>query len=281
MSHRLLFQAAARSTGVMLRRSWMRHAAPTMSMHRTTNLMMNQPATQMRFFAKKGGFQKGSSYSQKGGSSKHQNKLTLQICFGPDQVEMDPDPDELIRGVNSNMRDIKKQVADNVGWDAEDIETLEYYENGEWKELKNPSQIEGQKQVAVRVPELFDEDEDYKDEDDYEGEDGDFNEDDEFNEDDMDYDDFVNRDVLHDTIKEFVKVLKEKGFAPGSKTAEGISISEWVLKQAASDKDLQKVLLSKPGALNHIVECLEYGFLWTDNDEEGEKEMGDANLSEQ
>jgi hypothetical protein len=271
MSHRLLFQAAARSTAVMLRRSSMRAAVPTTSMQRASNLLNNlQPITQMRFFSKKGG-----SFKNK------QNKLALQVCYGPHDVEMDPDPDELITGVHNNMKDIKKHVAENVGWDVEDIDVMEYYENGEWKELKNPSQIEGKKQVAIRIPELFEEygtdeqgdDEEYED----------------YNENDMDDEDFdrFDREELYDTIKGFVEVLKQDGFAPDpsvagrlqSMTAESISTKEWILKRAEEDKDLQKILLSKPGALKHIVECLEeYAFLWTDK--EGEKESADEPSSE-
>ena len=210
-----------------------------------------------RFFAK-------NKKKQGGG----QKPLTLQLCYSSRDLE--EDPVESYNTVTFNkppmsMKDIMKKLEDFV--DAEEMdEGVEYYADGEWKELKNPTELKGGT-VPIRMPSTYVEDDDYDNED--------FG--DEFDEDYAHDDDSTE---ISNAIKEFVDTLKEQGYTRSteqlqlkSKDGESISTKEWVLNHANENKHLQTLLLSNVGGLDHVVQCLHYDFLWAEQQPEGGPEQ--------
>jgi len=217
-----------------------------------------------------------------GGMNKHNNdkKLTLKLCFTPDDLDPEnddeDDEDELltIQG-NDNLQQIRRKVAKALGWELEECEELEFYDEKEeeWKEITNASQLvaaagNSKKPLNIRMPDAFDELDD--DEGLHFGDDSD--DDDAFK-----YDDDVGDDDndlgFSNKIRELVTDLKTEGWSrPSNETGNlekaeggesGKSCKGWVLERAQTDQELQSLLLSQPGALDHIVQCLGYEFVWT------------------
>jgi len=186
--------------------------------------------------------------------------LTLKMCYGPYDLEEEPEDYNSVKFNKppTSMKDIQSKLEEMA--DPDELEEgLEFYSNGEWKKLTDPSQLKGQN-IPIRVPSMYEEvDEsmvdDYGEDDDLDYDGGD----------DLDYD----GGELSSTIRELVKTLKSEGYTRStdqlelkSKDGGQISTKEWVLNQANGNGFFQGMLLSKVGGLDHIVQCLHFDFLW-------------------
>jgi hypothetical protein len=222
-----------------------------------------------RFFAKK---KKQGGGGGSGGGSGGGNPLTLQLCYSPEDI-VDPEPFNSIKFNKppTSIEEIMKKLEDITDTaEMERGETCEYYADGEWKELTDPSQQLKGKNIPIRIPSMY-EDEEYAGDDEY----------------DDNFDDEMygnSSGMLLDKIKEFVETLKESGYTRSTdqfqmKSKDGVVIStkEWVLNQAKEDKSIQNALLSNVGGLDHVVQCLHYDFLW---DEQQSPENPDKQESE-
>jgi hypothetical protein len=172
---------------------------------------------------------------------------------------------DMFRG-NVTMKDMRKSLEDSYGMESGEIDSLEYYMNGEWKPFKDPAQLKGKQGVPIRDPSQFDDAVD--DGDDYDKLDGPDDDDD----DDDDYYEsplgmlireivaelHLNEYILHDDASTTTLQLKSK------KSGEVIATKNYILNRAMNDETLQAMLVSKVGCLDHIVQCIHFPFLWTE-----------------
>jgi hypothetical protein len=232
--------------------------------------------------------------------------LSFRFVFSEeDDYVADDDDDFSIITVASfpkNIQSLTRHFLESGMVDEDDVEAgLEVQtKTGDWEILHDVAQLHAisKRPILVRDPAMFalpgDDDEDDEDDDDYDEHGyGEYPTDD----DDDDVDGSWN-----DTILELVQQLQASGYRPTTTTEAGagtvqmleketdpttsMSTRTWVLEQAAADDPLlQRILLGKVGALDHIVQCLHMPFVWamanaSDEEEDSEKDAKEADFTD-
>lgn len=176
-----------------------------------------------------------------------------------------------------DMFDLMKKLAKAYDIDSEEITkggyTLQVGEPfGLWENLKDFRQIKEKAEKEgnvphVRIKELdFDEedyDEDLGGDDDYMG------------------DDYFGDKAVSAVIRDLIRELREAGWnrpdAAGllkKESGEELAAREYVLQSAKENAGLRDMLVSQIGAMDHILQCLQYDFLWEDPSLDHANDMG-------
>jgi hypothetical protein len=247
---------------------------------------VQQQQQHLRFLAKKA--YKGD---RAGGGDNGSGGFGLRMVYSKDDLENSPYDEETVRFKNNaTMKDVRKSIEEYFGMESDDFDGLEYYLNGEWTPLKDPGPLMGQNIVPLRHAATFDkggpEDDcvdgaadDGADTADTDGAD-DTEEDDEYG-----LNEYKESGSLSDAEKffefpgeseQFAKLIRDivadlyqnqyvhdaAKLQLQSRTGEVISTKDYIIKKALNDVALQKVLVSKIGCLDHIVQCTHFSFLW-------------------
>lgn len=212
-------------------------------------------------------------------------EFSLNFVYSPYEMNQEPDEEELMKfkpqkGKIITINQVKKAIAEDYGMETEDMKNLEYDDKGTWKKLTDVSQVMGKRAVPVRVPDMFSNDDDsaFNQDFDGDGDEGDYNEEDYMRDPDEephpgmmdDDDDYLGIDV-QDTVHRLVATMKKgkyivspKSFQLKSPSGEVLSTRDYLLKVADTDEELRNVLVGKIGAMDHIINCIHYPFLWKD-----------------
>ena len=226
-----------------------------------STLLMDKP----RYFAK-----------GKGKGGKKGDRTALRYVWGEfDLDDDDIEPEEILKFVPmpKGMDQVRKRLIHEIGLEGDD--SLEYFKNNEWLELTSVDQLKGgspKKPILIRNPKQY-ADGGPDDEYDFDGVEEFADDEQNFLDDDMekydgsdDYDDDMDapppfhQSRMQLTILEIVEELLNEGSSLESgdtlKMSDGTTIStkEFVMKEAQDDKSLQDMLLSVPGALDHIAQ---------------------------
>lgn len=202
-----------------------------------------------------------ASKKNKGNQTSSDPALVVRFVYSAFDMEEDSDMEEdtVVFQSMPKSKDFFKKLQKSFEIDVDSLKVLQFYDgNGEWINLGNPKQLEGvESPVFVRHPRMFD-GEEYG-----------------YDEDDMDYDmseDLSSFSSLETTIRSLIETLKKDGYSMSTeplslaKDGDAMSSRKWLLERAAIDTELQTTLLVNVGALDHIASCLDFPFLW--NEEE-------------
>jgi hypothetical protein len=182
-----------------------------------------------------------------------QNNVKLQICHNETDLILDPD-DLFFTNSKFDVEHIKRAVEEVFDTSKE----IEYFEDQTWKPLRDLTDIleyrGGRIPLKIRVPECYDETplpEGYMD--------------DPVNLDETD----EEEGYWGDMIQALIKDLKASGYYRSDVKRDSMENAEheirtvdWVLQRAAENPKLQSMLLGNVGALDHLVEYLNYDFVW-------------------
>lgn len=236
-----------------------------------------------------------ASGNKRGGGGDSKNTFSIRVVYSSFEMEERAEPEEILKfkTVNSSgkkitLSNVQRTIGESYGLEPKEARDLEFYANGTWKKLTDPSQqLAGKQAVPVRAPGSFtdeDDEEGYGD-DDYGGggplseEDEDYMRNSGFDssmyESDRDFlDDELMGGKIGHTIKDLVASLKLDKYvcSPNSlqlKNPKGevISTKDFVLEAADDDPELQRLLVNKVGAMDHIVNAIHYPFLWKEQAE--------------
>ena len=184
-----------------------------------------------------------------------------------------------------DLNDLQKQLFE-YGMEKKNLEMMD--NNNKWKKLTNDElkKFNG-KIVKVRDKEIYsdEEEEDYSD-DNYSG----YDDDDEYDgynpdEDDEDYDMPKKKDTkpppMRECIGKLIADMKFNGYErlddgktlQKASTGETISTKEYILKKASEEEELLSLLVDNIGALDHIIQCITWDYVW--NNVENNKEEDD------
>jgi hypothetical protein len=190
-----------------------------------------------------------------------------------DDYESEPDTDlyeeETIKFKNDvTMKDVLRKLSETFGFEREEMDSLEYLLNGEWKPFNDPSALKGKQFVPIRNAATFDDGEDeWIGEDEWKGEDGGYG-----------YNDDLSGPRLAKQIRDIVAELRKNGYIPAvatlqprlqlrSRYGDLISTKDYVVSISMNDKALQEALVSNIGCLDHIAQAIHFPFLWTEADD--------------
>jgi hypothetical protein len=184
-----------------------------------------------------------------------QNMVKLQICHNETDLILEQEPDELFLTISKFDVDHIKRHVEEV---CDTSKAIEYFEDQTWKPLRDLTDIleyrGGRIPLKIRVPECYDETplpEGYMDDsvhlDETEEEEG----------------------YWGDLIQALITALKASGYTRSEvkrdtmeNSVHEIRTVDWVLQRAEEDPKLQSMLLGNVGALDHLVEYLNYDFVW-------------------
>jgi hypothetical protein len=178
--------------------------------------------------------------------------------------------DEYFEKPVKDMKDLIEKVAKGYDVDKQEILdgnfTLQVGEPfGLWENLKTFNQVK-EKQEDIPVPHIRLEElsyEDDEDDDDYMGDDKDYMGDD-------DEDDIAEKygHTIDAVIRDLIVELRKAGWSrPDAgllkkENGEELAARDYILQSSKEDELLKDILVSRVGAMDHILQCLEYEFLW-------------------
>jgi hypothetical protein len=175
---------------------------------------------------------------------------------------LDERDDDYVEKSVKDMNDLIEKVARGYNVDKREILensfTLQVGEPfGLWENLKSFNQVkEKREDIPVPYVRLEELDEDDEDDEDY---------DDTYLSDD---EDDKYGDTIDSVIRDLIVELREAGWSrPDAgllkkENGEELSAREYILQSTKENQLLKDLLVSRIGAIDHILQCLEYEFLW-------------------
>ena len=209
-----------------------------------------------------------------------ENFVFLQICWTTDDIKQRPDKIENLEEAEELYQKVPGDVPAVLAKAYEVYDTvkdLEYYNGHYWTPIRKNQHLGdylgGKRVLSVRIPEYFEN---------YEMVDSD----DEFPEDEFEENegsDLRNpgkrrrksvlpgsQTAIERVIRDMADILQSGGYQRSPIKAftledmhqQTIPTQKWVLQEAKKDTTLRSIVLSNPGALQHIVHCLHLDALW-------------------
>jgi hypothetical protein len=238
---------------------------------------------------------KGNNKGNKGNTPALTFRLVMSEHEEDEEYDVDDDVEDMddftiikVPSAPKTLADLHPHFLKSELLDEEDLaEGVEIQTNsGDWEVLHDVAQLAGirKRPIPLRNPAMFgmfgesDDDEDYDDEEMGYSSDSD--------------DDDVDADgVWAMRIGGLVERLQTQGYVPkttphswalvpkspgDNEYSPPIPTRDWILQEAAHDPALQRTLLNKVGALDHIVQCLHMPFVWERQRADDDKEEGEA-----
>jgi hypothetical protein len=161
-----------------------------------------------------------------------------------------------------DMKDLIEKVAKGYDVDMQDILentfTLQVGEPyGRWEDVKDFDQVK-EKKMDIPVPHVRLEELSYEEEE----------EDDDYMGDDEDDDDGKYGYAIDSVIRDLIGDLRKAGWSrPDAgllkkESGEELAARDYILQSTKENQLLKDLLVSRIGAIDHILQCLEYEFLW-------------------
>jgi hypothetical protein len=233
---------------------------------------------------------KGNHKGNKGNKPALTFRLVMSEDEEDEEYDLDDDKDRddftiiKVPSAPKTLADLHPHFLKSELLDEEDLaEGVEIQTNsGEWEVLHDVAQLAGirKRPIPLRNPAMFgmfgesDEDEDY------DGGETDYSSDSDDDDGDVVWALRIGGLVVRLQTQGYVPTASPDSWAlvpksPGDQGhAPPIPTRDWILQEAAHDPGLQRTLLNKVGALDHIVQCLHMPFVWETQTADNGKEEG-------